>query len=187
MLEDRRPSADPWLSRSAHIVLVRGIIELFGILRLGDRLWLRQLAADDAPDVGNRFGDVIFEADRTPHTPHSHVDEAIEPFPKQVESFRRMLDGEREEQPFRDLLELLVSLGIGSESVADIVTDRSDDADPHLRPRDLACEQTARHEPKPVPVLGLTHVPRIAALLIRVLDGQREKMQRLAAYRLIRN
>ncbi len=112
MLEDRRPSSDPWLSRS-HLVLVRGIIELFGGLRLGDRLWLRQLAADDTPDVGKRFRDVIFEADGAPHARHSHVDEAIEPIPKQVESFRRVLDGEREEQPSRNLLELelLVSLG----------------------------------------------------------------------------
>jgi hypothetical protein len=143
VLEDRRPSAHPWLARSGHIVLVRVIIELVGILRLGERLWLRQLAADDAPDVDNGFGDVIFEAHWTPHAGHRHVNEAVEPIPQQVESFRRVLDGEREEQPSRDLLELelLVSLGIGSKSVADIVIDGSDDTDPHLRPRDLAGEQ----------------------------------------------
>ena len=34
----------------------------FRILGLRDGLWLRQLATDDARDVGDRFGNVIFEA-----------------------------------------------------------------------------------------------------------------------------
>ena len=36
VLEDRRPPANPWFTRSARIVLVRRIIELFGVLRFGD-------------------------------------------------------------------------------------------------------------------------------------------------------
>ena len=31
MLEDRRPPANPWLPRNSGFVLVRGIIELFGV------------------------------------------------------------------------------------------------------------------------------------------------------------
>ena len=95
MLEDRRPPANPGLPRSADIVLVRGIIELFGTLLFGDRLWLWQLAANGARDVNNRFGDMIFEADRAPHARHSCINEVVESIPQQVESFRSVLDGKR--------------------------------------------------------------------------------------------
>jgi len=127
---------------------------------------------------------VFLEANLAAHAPHRLVNEAVEPVSKQVESFLRVLDRERENPPSRDTLELLVPLGIGSESVADIVTDGPDDADLDLRPCNLACEQTAGHEPKPA--IGLTHEPRVATLFIGVLDGHREKAQRRAACCLIR-
>src|SRR5262249_34431475 len=152
---------------------------------LRDRLWLRQLATDDTPDVGDRFGDVIFEADRTPHARHSQVNEAIETILQQVDSFRSVLDRERKEQPSLDLFEFPVILHVGSENAADIVINGADDADAYLRPGDLASEETARHESKSV--LRFTHVPRFATLFVRVLDGKRKKMQRRAAYRFIRN
>ena len=95
MLEDRRPPANPWLPRNADFVLVRGIIKFFGVVRLGRGLWLRQLAADDAGDVDNRLGDMIFEADRAPHARDCRVNEAVESIPEQVQSLRRVLDGER--------------------------------------------------------------------------------------------
>ena len=71
------------------------------------------------------------------------------------------------------------------ESTTNVVSDRSDDADPHFRPPDLARMQTARHEPKPV--IGRAHAPCVTALLIRALDGNREKSQRCAAYCLVRD
>ena len=93
VLEDWRPPTNPWLPRSADIVLVRAVIELCGIFRLGDGLWLRQLAADDAADVGDRFGDMIFETHRTPHARHRRVNETVEPILEHGESFRRVLHG----------------------------------------------------------------------------------------------
>ena len=94
--EDRRPPAKTWLTRGARIVFVRRIIELLGLRRLDNRLWLRQLATDDAGDVDDRFGQVIFEADRPADARHGHVNEAVEFIPQQLLSIRRMLDGERE-------------------------------------------------------------------------------------------
>src|ERR1039458_2608240 len=127
VFENRRPAAYPGLPRSAEFVLVRGISELRGILRLGAWLRLRQLATDDAANVSNRFGDMIFKANRTSHARHGHVNEADEPVLKQSASFSRMVDGERKEKPSRKALELPVFLGVRSESAADIITDRQEE------------------------------------------------------------
>ena len=62
-----------------------------------------------------------------------------------------------------------------SGASADIVVDRSDDANPYLRSANLACQQTPRHYPNPS--LGLTHAPRVTALLVCSFDGRRQKIQ----------
>ena len=102
MLEDRRPPANPWLPRSANIIFVRGIIDLRGIFDLGDGLWLRQLAADDAADVGDRLRDMIFETHQTPHARHRLVNKAVEPIFEQGQSFRRALHGYCEDQAVQE-------------------------------------------------------------------------------------
>src|SRR6266581_4773170 len=143
VLEDWRSPANSRFTRSVRIVLVRRVIELFGVLPFGHRL--RQLAANDVGDVGNRFRDVIFEVHRTPHTRHRLRNKAVEPMLEQSESFRRVLYGEREDQASGNKLELHVLLGLGPEGPADLLADRSDHAHPYLRWRDLTCKQSARH------------------------------------------
>ena len=94
MLEDWCSPADSWLARSANIVLVRGVVKRFGLSRLSNWLWLRQLASYDTPNVVNRFRYVIVEADTTPHSSHCRVYEAAESISQQAQSFSRMLNGE---------------------------------------------------------------------------------------------
>lgn len=48
MLEDRRPTANPRLTRNASIVFLRLIIDLFGIGGRDNGYWLRQVPSDDA-------------------------------------------------------------------------------------------------------------------------------------------
>jgi hypothetical protein len=152
VLEDPRPPANLRFTRSARILLVQRIIELFGALSFRHGLW--ELAAYNAGDVGDRFRGVIFETHRTPYARHRSVNEADQPLLEQGESLRRVLRGEREDQAIGNLLELPVFLGLSSEGPADILANRPDHADPYLRRCDLTCKKTARHEPKSV--LGLT-------------------------------
>src|SRR5262249_14343083 len=95
---------------------------------------------------------MILETDCAPHACHRHINETIQSLSEQVQSLSSMLDGEGKQQPTRNQFELLVRLGLRSESAADIVTDRSNDANLHCRSPELASHKTPRHEPEPCDV-----------------------------------
>ena len=93
MLENWGSPANPWLPRSPD-VLVRCVINLSGIFRLYQRVWLRQLPANYGGYVGDRLGKVIFEANSASHARHSHIQEVVEPVSQEIKSLHRVLDGE---------------------------------------------------------------------------------------------
>ena len=80
---------------------------------------LGQVPLDDARDIGDRFGHMIFESDRSAHASHRHVDEGIEPILQQVDSLCRVLDRKGKQQPSKNPLEFRIVLGLRSERAAE--------------------------------------------------------------------
>src|SRR5579862_3465569 len=170
--EHRGPPANFGLPRLAVFLFRVGIVSLVILDTRLLGLWLRKFAANGAGDIGDGLRQVVLQANDAAEPRHCGVDEGVDPVLEQFEGLRRVLDRESQDDAPRNLLEILVVVALGAERRTRVISDRSDDADPHLGPGESAGQLTSRHETQPA--CALQHVPAAGPFLIGILDRERQ-------------